>query len=207
MNYSKIVGGGGGGYNVGADCYCDGKIAVVLIQKCATQSIKAVLEKDFERKKLEVWDGVEYAAMIRNPVERWISGIATHFANRINNGISTFELVEEFLNDKDGVDYLFKTVSFEEHTKPQHLFIEQVKDRVNLFPLDYSEKFYDWIRSNGYDVCNAHIHNTLHFDKNSYHYKIFEKIKSLMTSENTDKINKFFKTDMELYLKTRGKYG
>ena len=130
------------------------------------------------------WAGVEYAAIIRHPVGRWASGFATNLANRIHNGHTTYKKVMDMLEDPKSLEYIFKQVAFEVHTKPQYLFIKPVKDRIELFSAENRGPFYKWLNSRGIEAKDEKLHHVKNFPKDEDHYLIYSRLDCIINNDH-----------------------
>jgi len=193
----------------GAMCWYDAdkKLSIIHIPKCGTNSIKKAVPDSFKFIPLEYILGVKYCAIIRHPLGRWVSGMATNFSNRIHNGHTTYEKVMAMLDEPEAWEYMLKVCAFEVHTKPQHLFWEPIKGKIRLFDAENRNPFYDYLANHGLEIEDLHQHNVRNFDKNHYHYLIWSRI-DLVVSNNKkyqEKINCYYKKDRMNYVKIRAK--
>jgi hypothetical protein len=163
-------------------------------------SLKASLKGQCVEKKLTLIEGVEYAAIFRYPLGRWISGFATHLAAKIHNNIIAFDEVMRLLHDEQCLEHIFNTLAFDTHTKPQHLFITGLD---NILPFDAKNRdpFYQWLNDKGIEASDAKLHHVENFDKNEPHYIIFKKLENIVYNDanKVRKINQFYRKDLEIY--------
>lgn len=69
-----------------------------------------------------------FIVFLRDPIERWLTGISTYFMNNHK---------DYFITDDKVFDMIFDGVTFDVHTAPQTLFIESLDtDRTYFFNLD-----------------------------------------------------------------------
>jgi len=142
-----------------------------------------------------------YGAMLREPVGRWISGFATYLQLRIQHNKCKLDDIKRLLSEKETLDHIFKTIAFEEHTKPQHLFIYPVADRVNCFTAQDRPKLYRWLKLLNFNCKDEALHHVENFGHAESHYIIYKIIQDLIFN-NTDYHNaviNFYRKDTELY--------
>jgi hypothetical protein len=133
----------------------DKKLVYIPIDKCASSLLKEYLgsvqnfAKNTSNKKL--FFGYKYFAIIRNPKDRWISGLNQYIFNEMKryyrkfyyDNIKFFETDEEYVNYRNKFDNYLKDVEklifeyvrkkllrnkfiFDSHTKPQSDTIDNV---------------------------------------------------------------------------------
>lgn len=102
----------------------------LMIPKCGTNTIRKVLRdrNDWERYRENAFDpGWEYTAVVRHPIDRWISG-AMQFEQ---NGRQ---------RQHGPIDHAIEKMVFDCHTAPQHLWIKGFQPK--LFKLENIEKLW-----------------------------------------------------------------
>jgi hypothetical protein len=207
------------------DCFMDvkNKLIYMHIDKCASTSVTAALRTKYffdmtyapnyeELSKSLIEKNYTFFTVIRDPMERWISGL------------------NEYMKRYDvSVKYVISQIKegryvFDEHTAPQNLFLRlchQYDGNVKYIKLDYNleNKINDLIYSviherykknpteeNLYDIKHykkieiSHLRNSKDYDIN---YKnlcrsIFDKYISI----DLEHFNKLYQADYDLYNKS-----
>jgi len=187
----------------GGKCYYvrEKNIGILHIPKCGTKSLKVNMKGLSTFRDLDTSICIQYAAIIRHPVGRWISGFATYAANRINHNKITFKEFMEILNTESAIDHIFKTIMFDAHTKSQYLYCRPVMHGLKLFSADNRSKFYQWLWSNGINAQDEHLHNHEKFADHSPHKIIYNKLSEIVNRDpNKIKIlTERYKEDIKLY--------
>ena len=114
----------------------------VPIPKCASTWMKHAFGKqraNFETDLDFPRDHAEYVVVLRDPVDRWISGLAQHH---------TGNAADWHLHYRNlGWDHVFDQVVFDNHTEPQSSFVCNINfDRVTWFRFgaDLDKDFRHW---------------------------------------------------------------
>lgn len=146
------------GHNVGGGLISpDGNYFFLSIPKNASVFISSVLrQNDWRYSDVSVYNGPNVICIIRDPIERWISGMATYVAANIlgeNYGSDMFvedynELVERLI---------FDNIIFDDHTTPQIEFI-------NFVPANKHIEYFLANKKTLVDNLSKYIGNTLSFD-------------------------------------------
>ena len=174
------------GHTLG-ECYHDKdkKITYVHIPKNASSFIKGCVlgSLKFER-SLEFIQGDRYLVLLREPVERWVSGIATY---------------EFFYNH---TNLPFEQITLDDHTEKQSWFLQYVDlDKCDFFMVNnqLATNVKCWFDSHGYTVD---VTNRTYFNKSRGTKR--EELKSkyqTYINNNLDfmlKLKKHFEEDYEL---------
>ena len=148
----------GRGHKIGGGLISpDGDFFFLSIPKNASVFISSVLrQNNWQYSDLSVYNGSNVICIIRDPVERWISGMATYVAANLlgeNYGSDMFiddynELVERFI---------FDNIIFDDHTTPQIEF-------VNFVPANKHIEYFLANKITLLDNLSKYIGNTLSFD-------------------------------------------
>lgn len=117
----------------------DKDIAFVLINKCASSTLKHTLPKYGFFIVDHIPNVSNFYAIIRDPVSRWISGLNEFI---FAYGIKDFEKIERHLESSKFI--------FDHHAFPQHLNLDKVQN-ITLI------KFEDDLLESLKDVCNDDI--------------------------------------------------
>ncbi len=115
------------GHNVGGGLVSpDGNYFFLSIPKNASVFISSVLrQNDWNYSDLSVYSGPNVFCVIRDPVERWISGMATYIsANLLGENYGS----EMFIDDYNELveRLIFDNIVFDDHTTPQIEFVNFV---------------------------------------------------------------------------------
>jgi|LakMenEpi03Aug12_release.lakeMendotaPanAssembly.Ray.scaffolds.fasta_scaffold771666_2 hypothetical protein len=163
------------GHNVGGGLISpDGNYFFLSIPKNASVFISNVLHQNkWQYSDLSIYRGQNVFCIVRDPVERWISGIATYIATNIlgeNYGSEMFirdynELVERLI---------FDNINFDDHTTPQIEF-------VSLVPANMNIKFFLADKNQLLDNLSQYINYELKYD--------LSKINENASKNNFDKRN------------------
>jgi len=128
----------GQGHTVG-QCYkCpDQPVVYINTPKCASSFMKThLLNLGWENKFLQLGDWVadnpsdmmpvsdveKFIVVMRDPYDRWLSGIAEYFGEYFNDHEGIFE----YLNNPLTLKLLAQRVSFDDHTESQLFFLQNV---------------------------------------------------------------------------------
>jgi hypothetical protein len=190
-----------------AECFIHKKkeTAFILIQKCATKSMMKSLRSAKLTKVASFFNSIDYenyevAAIIRNPIDRWISGFATWLAIKEHNGEASYDELLSIFDNEDEINYIIKQVAFDVHTRPQVNFIEPVLSKIKLFDITQVEKVFKWLKSKGIKAQNIHIHRTGDFAEDSIHRVAYNKTKKLIedNEELYNSVVNYYKEDFRL---------
>lgn len=133
--------------------------------------------------------------VLRDPVERWISGIAEYFY-LYHKDINIEEFTPAF------IDLVFDRVAFDDHTERQSLFIEGLDhSRCIFFRCDdqYRIKFSEFLTQIGYKN-QYYTYDYQHSSRLSRERTIFKDIfsKYLQNINYRNKIEDYFREDLNL---------
>lgn len=146
------------GHNVGGGLISpDGNYFFLSIPKNASVFISSVLrQNNWTFSDLSTYSGSNVFCIIRDPVERWISGMATYIAANIlgeNYGS------EMFINDYNQLAerLIFDNIVFDDHTSPQIEF-------VNLVPCNKHIEFFLANKTNLLNNLSRYVGSELKFN-------------------------------------------
>ena len=113
----------------------------LMVPKCGTNTMAEVLEKrnGWERFKEKMFDpGWEYTALVRHPVERWVSG--------------AMQYEQDGRQRQHGpIDQAIEKMVFDCHTAPQHLWLKGfIEVDLTLFKLEHIDKFWEHVDVSGW---------------------------------------------------------
>jgi hypothetical protein len=136
----------------------------------------------------------KYIVTLRDPIERWISGIVQYF----------FEYnIDPDFNNTAFCNLIFDRIAFDDHTERQILFIQDIPiEKTTFIKCDksYSINFIDLLRSNGIDIQNKIVKvNTTIQNAKKIQLKelVLEKLKSNYLYEES--LRKYYERDYELF--------
>jgi hypothetical protein len=133
--------------------------------------------------------------VLRDPLDRWISGIAEYLFLYHQN-IDFAHAGQEFF------DLIFDKITFDDHTEKQVYFIEGLDlDRCVFFKFgpDYRQQFSQYLAEHG--MPNRYNnYNYQHVSDDSPDRKRFKKIftDQLQNSKYLSQVNQYFKPDYQL---------
>jgi hypothetical protein len=147
----------------------DGNYFFLSIPKNASVFISSVLrQNNWQYSDLSVYRGDNVICIIRDPIERWISGMATYVAANIlgeNYGS------EMFINDYNELveRLIFDNIKFDDHTTPQIEF-------VNFIPANKHVEYFLADKNILLDNLSKYVNQTLTYELS-------------ITNDNTSKNN------------------
>ena len=149
------------GHNVGGGLISpDKNFFFYSIPKNASVFVSSVLrQNDWQHSDLSVYDGPNVICILRDPVERWISGMATYIsANILGENYGS----EMFIDDYNELTerFIFDNIVFDDHTAPQMEF-------VNLIPANKHIEFFLADKNTLLDKLSKYVNNRLSFDSTS----------------------------------------
>lgn len=129
------------------------------IPKNSSSSTKAVLESlEWNYASLNDFPNAHIVVILRDPIERWISGAAEYLMmyhqNVIDNIVDpgTYDFLP-LLGDKLGMSLLFDRMTFDDHTERQAVFLQDIPfERCTWLMNDqnFSTTFSNYLNSIGY---------------------------------------------------------
>jgi hypothetical protein len=157
------------------------KNASSFLKGCIIATGKFVYSKEFVPAK-------KYLIVLRDPLERWISGISQFF---ITNSLP------------DQMSEIFDIITYDDHTDLQSYFISQVNlDTSDIFYMDKNlrSNMQDWIDRHDYSIYMPNIP-----DLNPGNTELKTQFESVlqMHPEYAQKVRDFFKQDYDLIRKVK----
>ena len=138
------------GHTLG-ECWndADKSITFVHIPKNASSFVKGCLlgTKKFTHHN-NLIDAKQYLIILRDPIERWISGIVQFMAVKVNQHLTLHDLVD--------------TITFDDHTELQTYFLQNVDlNKCTFLKADKNLRtnIKTWMSINGYDINIDNIPN------------------------------------------------
>jgi len=187
------------GHNVGGGLISpDGNYFFLSIPKNASVFVSSVLhQNNWQFGDLSTYRGQNVFCVIRDPVERWLTGMSTYISANIlgeNYGSEKFisdynELVERFI---------FDNIVFDDHTTPQIEF-------VNFVPAGKNIKFFYADKNQLLDNLSRYVGCDLKYDlritndnaaKNNFDTNnLVNFLKKTLTDKYIDKIKTTYRLD------------
>lgn len=139
----------------------------------------------------------QVVAVIRNPIDRWIAGIAqyAYAAPYIRKEFGGFDLRNPKL-----VKYIFEKIVVDTHTEFQHMFLAEVSQHT-LIPMENFSRIFEWFEERGYSGSRCHENKA---PANLPRYRIRNNLKKFLVNhpEHQERLRIFYAQDIELYEKT-----
>lgn len=178
----------------------------ILIPKCATYTFSigfkelnylkyiSVILSNQEQDENMKYSNYEFIALIRNPLKRYISGLAQYLVR--------FEINID-LNDEKNLNYIFNNFTFDEHTGTQSELINFFINReckIKYFKFEEIDKYFEYLDSKGLVLPRVQKNN---HTENIKKENIYNTIKVILEQnpKYVEKLNNYFSEDWELYNK------
>ena len=189
----------------------NGALTYILIPKNASSSINIAFNKlnwnkidqDQGRKprhhqaiKIDPTLASKYFAILRDPIERWISGITQFTYQSKRNRKHLYEDITPFIENP----------WHDQHQAPQHLFLKPWSDvttfdittfDITTFKFEHLHLFTEWLQDNGINLpelthTNSSLHPQPRKELNLY-------IQQSLTEDHREFLSMYYKKDRELY--------
>lgn len=188
----------------------DGKYNLVHIPKNASSEIKNVLNTWQHSNYFEIKNSVEHLVILRDPTDRWISGVAEFLVGNnahtgfLNSNLSVDE-IEQAMNNRLVQNLLFDFAIFDGHTIPQCWYLRGLNlDNIVFFYFDQLviPRILEYTKT----VSEVKVANTSL--TNPRKLAIIKKLKSLLQDnpELQHKIDKNYYADHQLFDKIKFHY-
>jgi len=183
------------------------KICLITIPKCGSVSLKSSLEKTKMFTATTVNNisnlndpGWIFICVIRNPLERWISGFVQYVYILFCSGEGNKKECRNVLYKK--TQQIFEQFTFDAHTETQVSYLNYFKEYIDkpiiFFKLDKINELYKWFSDHGYNIekTKKNISNDIPLKK-----EINSILKTFINNNSIykDKINEYHKDDWCLY--------
>ena len=174
----------------------NGSLAYVAITKCASTSLK----RSFAALGWETintvtsgasFDNQEFFAVVREPIERWISGFTQYFY-RDKEG----RLQQAY----DNFDALVKETVFDIHQLPQISFTDPWPIS-KFFKFERLDLLCDWLKEKGAKIELQHHNPGNNEETFEPKRQLYQWVEQNLTAEHRDYLLDFYKRDVELYQK------
>ena len=137
------------GHNLG-ECWSDNRLTFIHIPKNASSSVKGFLINHRFRDYNTLQDTPEYFVVLRDPIERWLSGMAEYQINSNNLNMPNQEIID--------------TITFDDHTELQTYFLQNLPiENKTIFlkcDVNFTYTLNKFLMSRGYsEVRNPHTFN------------------------------------------------
>jgi len=184
------------GYIYG-QCYLEpnARLAYINIPKNASSWTKQQLPNwqfvNYFKQSTTDW---KYIVALRDPIERWISGIVQYF----------FEYnIDPDFNNTAFCNLIFDRIAFDDHTERQILFIQDIPIEKTTFikcDKNYSTNFIDLLRSNGIDIKNEIVQiNTTTQNAKKIELKELILARLKLNTSYEENLRKYYERDYELF--------
>jgi hypothetical protein len=176
----------------------DGNFFFLSIPKNASVFISSVLrQNNWQYSDLSKYNGSNVICVIRDPVERWISGMATYVAAHILGPDYGSDM---FVNDfNQSVQRLiFDNIIFDDHTTPQIEFVKFIPNDKNIkyFIADRNSLLFDFSNFINHELKYDLTITNDNASKNNYDTgNLVRLFTSLLTKDNIEKIKKTYRLD------------
>jgi hypothetical protein len=190
------------GYQVGGGMISpDGQFFYLSIPKNASTFISSVLhQNNWHYSNLSTFTGDKIICVLRDPIDRWVSGMATYCALYLlgeNYGSDMFVADYNLLTEK----LIFDNIVFDDHTEPQTTFVNFVPDNKqmvyflanNNLVLDDLSKYLNHTLTYNHDTTNENA------SENNYDTRQISRfLRSQLDEELTYKLRVRYKQDYQL---------
>ena len=184
----------------------NGAFTYILIPKNASSSINIALnelnwnkiDQDQGKKprhhqaiKIDPTPASKYFAILRDPIERWISGITQLTYQSKQNRKYLYEDITTFINNP----------WHDQHQAPQHLFLKPWSNtttfNITTFKFEHLHLFTEWLRDNGINLPKlTHTNSSLHPQPRK---ELNQYIQQSLTENHREFLSMYYKKDGELY--------
>jgi|688.fasta_scaffold574623_1 hypothetical protein len=119
----------------------------VPIPKNASTNIRAAIKNsDFQSivflDKMQQLKPQSTVVVLRDPIDRWISGITTYLNLYVIKKNNVLNFLKEIKKDKNFLDLLFEKITFDDHTEKQIYFLQPFdKSQCTFFYIDDKIEF------------------------------------------------------------------
>lgn len=166
----------------------------VIVGKCASRTMKHILYKDLKWKETRTLTDVidkHLLAIIRHPLDRWLSGISEYFKGMKEDNIDAFTR-EEYVRK------LIQDSPLDGHTFHQNWYFRTNK-QLTLFKFDELDKMWEWFADNGFKIPKK-----VHLNKlkdSSVKVLIYANLSKTIKKypHLYDKLMKLYDEDLEYY--------
>jgi hypothetical protein len=169
------------GHQLG-ECWFNKDLAYINIPKNATSTVKGYLIAEHWQNSSTLIECDRYFTVLRDPLQRWVSGMAQY---QINSG--RLDLSEE---------EIFDTITFDDHTETQSYFLTPFDlDRTVYFKCDSSlrELLEKFLNISHYSFDDRNISQGPHAECK---HRILEMLKT--NPKNLNKVMAHFAVDYKL---------
>ena len=172
----------------------------ISIPKAASSTTSAVLQHHLgwdETNSLMADDGWNFYALIRHPIDRWVSGMAQRFAGAISEKDITKKMrvhLDAIHDDERLWDYVEKG-EHDVHTQRQSAIISGAPDPA-LFKLESMDAMWEAMGVDLPEMDSDHIHKTNGYQKDVMNHlsEALERVPAYR-----EYLLKFYEDDLKLY--------
>lgn len=176
----------------------DGNYFFLSIPKNASVFISSVLrQNNWQYRDLSRFDGANVICILRDPVERWISGMATYIAaNLLGADYGSEMFIEDYNRLSERL--IFDNIIFDDHTTPQIEYINFIPPNKNIkyfiadknTLLDQMSEYVGYTLAFNLDITNENASKN-NFDTNN----LVNFLRNNLTSDYTLKIKSMYRLD------------
>lgn len=164
----------------------NGELAYVAIPKCASSTLKTILG-DLGWKWRKGIGPEKPFTVVRDPVERWISGITQSFHKHRNDVLKRmYKDITPFVQDP----------WFDIHTAPQSSFLKGFISPT-LFKVESLDKLKQWLAERDVLLPELTRKNVSKGDRAKK--ALYDYLCTALTDAHCDRLRAFYKDDVELY--------
>ena len=164
----------------------DGKLAFLLVPKCMSSEMRINLVKRGWQYSAEPTAKIIFS-ITREPLEKWISGMAQTFHNKP-------EYIREMKKD---LTPFVERAWHDPHTAKQIWYYE--KEGIEIFRLDQLDILKDWLHQKGYDITWPDYKTAT---KNPEKEKLKKYFATHLTNQQRKSLKKYYAQDYSLYQKS-----
>lgn len=163
--------------------YQKNDLAYLLIPKCMSTQMTKVLRKDGWKVGPQT-NAKNIFAIIREPIDRWVSGLAQNY----------YIYPENIIDIGKNLDSYVKLAWHDPHTSKQTWYLD--KSSIDIFRLDQLDLLKNWLKKKGNKLDWPRYEET---QKNSTKEKLKRIIRKNLTDKHIDYLKYFYSEDVRLY--------
>lgn len=171
------------------ECWYSDTVGYVNIPKNASSTVKGYLIPLGWTPSTTMIECEKYFTILRDPIDRWVSGMAQFAVGHLNN----FTIP---------IEEIFETVTFDDHTEKQTYFLQPFNlDNITFIECDQNlrPKIEKFLVANGFQAAPTVIFDNINESK-SKQFELAQKIKKILyqNPHYQIKLKNFFSEDYEL---------
>jgi hypothetical protein len=169
----------------------NGNLIYIAIPKCASSSLKEVFKdlgwSTIPKENKNKFENCKLFAVIRHPLDRWISGFTQYFYRNKNNDL---KLIYQ------NIDPYVRNIVYDIHQMKQSEFLSSWPS-CKLFKFDNLQTLVNWLNSEGVPIQTL-IHKNRSFDF-APKKALYEYVKNSLSIEHKNLLFDYYKDDLILY--------